>query len=131
MVEHAGSLSIRVVYLTDIFKIVRTDRFVFIVNYKIKMLSNLFLEACLLFVVVVCEKQVRLSPIKCAGKVSVSRNSAWSKDAVFLSRSNRLEVVDNNELTNSVTICDVVPIIVERTPILPNGLIKSHFHEIL
>lgn len=63
-------------------------------------------------------KIVSLSPIKCSGKFSVGDKS---KDAVFLCRSGRLEVVQNNEESNEITIYDVIPVGMDYDPFQNEG----------
>jgi hypothetical protein len=77
-----------------------------------------------------------LSPLKCTGKVSIKSISkvdcSLSYDAVFLCKSGKLEVIEENELnSNSVTICDVVPLVLDYNPLFKDGKTLSHHSYIL
>lgn len=81
-------------------------------------------------------KMLSLSPLKCAGKVAVKSNnmmadrpsssfsSPASYDTVFLCKSGRLEFIDDNKANPTgdvVTICDVVPLVLDYNPQLKEG----------
>lgn len=66
-------------------------------------------------------KIIPLSPIKCPGKIFIAENEM--KDAVFLCRSGRLEVIQNDDRnSNTVTICDVVPLSLSFNPFSGKGI---------
>ena len=83
---------------------------------------------CLSYVSVVqskAAKMLSLSPLKCAGKVTIKSNNIMC-DTVFLCKSGRLEVIDDNNKENPtgedvVTICDVVPLVLDYNPLLKEG----------
>eukprot|EP01035_Chromulina_nebulosa_P023969 gene23969-31115_t len=83
-----------------------------------------------------------LSPLKCTGKVSVKSNNMADRstssssplsssssppasyDTVFLCKSGRLEFIDDNKANPTgdvVTICDVVPLVLDYNPLLKEG----------
>ena len=99
----------------------------------------IFVFFCFLYVSVVqskAAKMLSLSPLKCTGKVSIKSISkvdcSLSYDAVFLCKSGKLEVIEENELnSNSVTICDVVPLVLDYNPLFKDGKTLSHHSYIL
>ena len=87
-------------------------------------------------------KMLSLSPLKCTGKVSVKSNNMADRstssssplsssssppasyDTVFLCKSGRLEFIDDNKANPTgdvVTICDVVPLVLDYNPLLKEG----------